>query len=75
MFGSLVHDAWFTPWSDIDLAAWGISPERFYGAVAAITGLSPTFRIEWASQHQDALLRDWQLARDEKPPAKIAPLV
>ena len=31
--------------------------------------------IEWASQHQDALLRDWQLARDEKPPAKIAPLV
>ncbi len=31
--------------------------------------------IEWASQHQDALMRDWQLARDEKPPAKIAPLV
>ena len=30
--------------------------------------------IEWASQHQEALMRDWQLARDEKPPEKIAPL-
>ena len=30
--------------------------------------------IEWASQHQEALLRDWQLTRDEKPPEKIAPL-
>ena len=31
--------------------------------------------IEWASQHQEALTRDWQLARDEKPPEKIAPLI
>ena len=46
LFGSLAHDAWFTPWSDIDLAAWGIPPERFYGAVAAITGLSPAFKID-----------------------------
>jgi len=30
--------------------------------------------IEWASQHQEALMRDWLLARDEKPPEKIAPL-
>jgi predicted nucleotidyltransferase len=42
----LAHDAWFTLWSDIDLAAWGIPPERFYDAVAAITGLSPAFRID-----------------------------
>ena len=46
LFGSLAHEAWFTPWSDIDLAAWGIPPERFYDAVAAITGLSPAFRID-----------------------------
>lgn len=45
-FGSLVHDAWFTPWSDIDLAGWGIPPERFYSAVAAVTGLSSTFRVD-----------------------------
>jgi predicted nucleotidyltransferase len=46
LFGSLAHDAWFTSWSDIDLAAWGISPECFYSAVATVTGLSSTFKID-----------------------------
>jgi predicted nucleotidyltransferase len=46
LFGSLAHDAWFTSWSDIDLAAWGIPPERFYSAVATVTGLSSTFKID-----------------------------
>jgi hypothetical protein len=31
--------------------------------------------IEWAAQHQDELLRNWQRARDNVPPEKIAPLV
>ena len=44
VFGSLVRDDWFTPWSDIDLAAWGIPPDRFYGAVAAVMGLSAAVR-------------------------------
>ena len=30
--------------------------------------------IEWASQHQDELLEDWELAKSEKPPKKIEPL-
>jgi phosphomannomutase len=30
--------------------------------------------IEWASQHQDELLEDWDLARSEKVPKKIQPL-
>lgn len=30
--------------------------------------------IEWASQHQQELINDWQLARNGKPPQKIAPL-
>jgi predicted nucleotidyltransferase len=46
VFGSLVHDDWFTIWSDIDLAAWGIPPDRFYSAVAAVSGLSPLLRVE-----------------------------
>ncbi|MBN1904645.1 MAG: hypothetical protein JW927_06075 [Deltaproteobacteria bacterium] len=46
IFGSLTHDGLFNPWSDIDLAAWGINPEIFYSAVAAMTGLSPFFRID-----------------------------
>ncbi len=45
-FGSLVHQAWFTPWSDIDLAAWGIPASEFYRAVAIVTGLSSEFEID-----------------------------
>lgn len=30
--------------------------------------------IEWASQHQDELLQDWELAESGKSPKKIAPL-
>ncbi len=30
--------------------------------------------IEWASQHKAELLKDWELARDGKPPRKIEPL-
>lgn len=30
--------------------------------------------IEWASQHQDDLLRNWELARNNQPLEKIAPL-
>lgn len=46
VFGSLAHDKEFGPWSDIDLAAWGIPPELFYSAVGAVTGLSPYFKID-----------------------------
>ena len=46
VFGSLVSTEAFTLWSDIDLAAWGIAPDEFYLAVAAITGLSPDFKID-----------------------------
>ena len=30
--------------------------------------------IEWASQHQNELLEDWELARKGKGPKKIEPL-
>lgn len=46
VFGSLAQRAWFTDRSDIDLAAWGIPVDRYYGAVAAVTGLSPLFRVD-----------------------------
>ncbi len=36
----------FILWSDIDLAAWGIPPQRFYEAVADITGLSGEFQVD-----------------------------
>ena len=31
--------------------------------------------LEWAFQHRPALMEDWELARAEKPLAKIPPLV
>lgn len=46
LFGSLAYPSGFNRWSDIDLAAWGIPPDRFYAAVAAVTGLSPDFKID-----------------------------
>jgi predicted nucleotidyltransferase len=45
-FGSLARRDWFTLWSDIDLAAWGISPGAFYRAVAVVTGISPEFKLD-----------------------------
>jgi predicted nucleotidyltransferase len=46
VFGSLVDRSRFTPWSDIDLAAWGIPDNRFYAAVGAVTALTPDFKID-----------------------------
>ena len=45
-FGSLARRDWFTPWSDIDLAAWDIPPDSFYRAVAAVAGLSSEFKVD-----------------------------
>ena len=30
--------------------------------------------VEWASQHQDELMQDWELARNEQQPERIDPL-
>ena len=46
LFGSLLNRLWFTPWSDIDLAAWGIPQGRFFAAVAAVTSISKEFKID-----------------------------
>lgn len=35
VFGSLVRKTLFTPWSDIDLAVWGIKPEQYFSAAGA----------------------------------------
>jgi predicted nucleotidyltransferase len=46
LFGSAVKQSSFTQWSDVDLAAWGIAPERFYAAVAAVTSLSTQIAVD-----------------------------
>jgi predicted nucleotidyltransferase len=46
LFGSLSHRRFFTPWSDIDLAVWGIPKERFFAAVSAVISISEEFKID-----------------------------
>jgi len=46
VFGSLAHQALFSPWSDVDLAAWGIPADQYYRAVAAVTGMSADFEVD-----------------------------
>lgn len=46
LFGSAAQRAWFTQWSDVDLAAWGIPADRFYAAVAAVTALDTDIQVD-----------------------------
>lgn len=46
LFGSLARRSGFTAFSDIDLAARGIPPRRFFEAVGLVTGLSAEFKID-----------------------------
>ena len=49
VFGSLLHRERFTHGSDIDIAVWGIPPEKFFKAVAKMIDLSPQFQIDLVS--------------------------
>lgn len=46
VFGSLVHQHWFTMTSDIDLAVWGLNHEDYFTAVAKLQDLDPEFEID-----------------------------
>jgi predicted nucleotidyltransferase len=46
VFGSLLHESNFTLWSDIDLSALGIAVDKYYAAVAAVSDLSSSARID-----------------------------
>ena len=46
LFGSLATPGGFTLWSDIDLSVFGVPADRFYAAVAAITGLSAEIKVD-----------------------------
>jgi len=52
LFGSAAQRSSFTPWSDVDLAAWGVTPERFYAAVAAVTGLGTEIAVDLVDPDQ-----------------------
>ena len=46
LFGSLAHDAWFTPRSDIDICAEGIPVDRLFRAESEVQENSEGFKID-----------------------------
>ncbi len=46
VFGSLLHESSFTLWSDIYLSAAGITADKYYAAVAAVSDLSSSTKID-----------------------------
>ncbi len=52
LFGSAAQRSSFTRWSDVDLAAWGLTAERFYEAVAAVTSLSTEISVDLVDPEQ-----------------------
>ena len=46
LFGSLAHNAWFTPRSDIDICAEGIPVDRFFRAESEIEAISEDFKVD-----------------------------
>jgi len=45
VFGSLVHEECFTPWSDVDVAAWGIRPEDTFRAIGAVLDIDDEIEV------------------------------
>lgn len=45
-FGSLIHADRFTVWSDVDLAAWGLTSENWLKATSAVKQLGSNEGIE-----------------------------
>jgi predicted nucleotidyltransferase len=46
VFGSLVHRGCFTPWSDVDIAAWGILPQDTFRAMGTVAEIGIGAEIE-----------------------------
>lgn len=52
LFGSAAERSSFTRWSDVDLAVWGVPSDRFYAAVAAVTGLHADIPVDLVDGEQ-----------------------
>ncbi len=46
VFGSLVHQCWYSNTSDLDLAVWGLDNLTYLNAVAKLQDLSSEFKID-----------------------------
>lgn len=46
VFGSLVHEDCFTPWSDLDLAVWGLRPEDTLRALGTVMDVATPIAVD-----------------------------
>lgn len=46
VFGSLTEAERFHPWSDVDLAVWGIAPEDYFEAVAQVLDVGGEIKVD-----------------------------
>ncbi len=61
------HARYAKDWVAIEINSLRVLDGRFPSRALGLV-------IEWASQHQEEMLRDWELAKNNKPLEKIAPL-
>lgn len=45
LFGSLSQPGGFTPWSDVDIAAWGLRPEDTFRAIGVVMDLAADIEV------------------------------
>lgn len=45
-FGSLIETDRFHPWSDVDLAVWGLPPEDYFEAVARVLDVGGEIKVD-----------------------------
>ena len=46
VFGSLAERDWFSKWSDIDIAVWGIPNDKYFRAVSETMSISGLFKVD-----------------------------
>lgn len=74
VFGSLTERGWFTEFSDIDIAVWGLSADVYFDAQRKTNRMSPEFKIDLVDfaaarglfrerlLKQAMLIRKWEMA-------------
>lgn len=67
LFGSLARRGSFSLHSDIDLAARGIAPERFYAAVSALMDLNAEFKIDLVDPEDCSPAMSGNIEKDGSP--------
>lgn len=59
VFGSLAEPLWFSKWSDIDIAVWGLSENAYLDALGKTLNFDPKFKIDLIKfENTDALFRE-----------------